>query len=102
MSNKDRASYEDGDFRPYEPSRDIINKFEENAFNLGVPNPYNQARPIIEALRSLIETAPLSLEKLPEIENPFRTDETQVNLDPIASLTNTAAMELQVEIYWQK
>ena len=91
MSNKDRASYEDGDFRPYEPSREIINKFAENAFNLGVPNPYNQARPIIEAIRSLIETAPLSLEKLPEIENPFRTDETQVNLDPIASLTNTAA-----------
>ena len=92
MSNKDRASYEDGDFRPYEPSREIINKFAENAFNLGVPNPYNQARPVIEAIRSLIEVAPLSLEKLPEIENPFRTDETQVNLDPIASLTDTAAM----------
>ena len=35
--------------------------------------------------------APLSLESLPNIENPFRVDETQVNLDPIASLNNLGA-----------
>ena len=91
MSNRDRVSYEDGDFRPYEPSREIVNKFADNAFNLGVPNPYVQARPVIEAIRSLIEVAPLSLENLPNIENPFTTDETQVNLDPIASLNNLGA-----------
>jgi len=91
MSNKDRASYEDGDFRAYEPSREIINKFAENAFNLGVPNPYNQARPVIEAIRSLIEVAPLSLEKLPEIENPFRSTVTEFGLDAVSSLNNLGA-----------
>ena len=56
-----------------------------------MPNPYNKAGPVIEAIQSLIEIAPLSLEKLPDIENPFRVDETQVNLDPIASLNNLGA-----------
>jgi len=88
VSKRDRFAIEDGEFRPYQPSRDIIDKFEENALRLGVPNPYNQAEPVIEAIQSLIEIAPLSLEGLPNIENPFRVDETQVNLDPIASLNN--------------
>ena len=92
ISGSDKASYEDGRFKPYQPSPDILRAFEENALKLGVENPYNKAGPVIEGIQSLIEIAPLSLEKLPEIENPFRTDETQVNLDPIASLTDTAAM----------
>ena len=91
VSKRERFAIEDGEFRPYQPSRDILRAFEENALKLGVENPYNKAGPVIEGIQSLIEIAPLSLEKLPEIENPFRTDETQVNLDPIASLTNTAA-----------
>ncbi len=91
MSNRDRVSYEDGDFRPYQPSQEIINKFEENAFNLGVPNPYNQARPIIDAISYLLETAPLSLEDLPEIENPFRNTAAEVGLDAVASLNNIGA-----------
>ena len=82
VSKRDRFAIEDGEFRPYQPSRDIIDKFEENALRLGVPNPYNQAEPVIEAIQSLIEIAPLSLEGLPNIENPFRVDETQVNLGP--------------------
>jgi hypothetical protein len=92
VSKKDRTSIEFGEFTPYIPSRDIIDKFEENSIKLGVPNPYLKAAPILDSISYLIGTAPLSLEKLPEIENPFRTDETQVNLDPIASLTDTAAM----------
>ena len=91
ISASDKGAYEDGRFKPYQPSPDILRAFEENALKLGVENPYNKAGPVIEGIQSLIEIAPLSLEKLPEIENPFRTDETQVNLDPIASLTNTAA-----------
>ena len=91
MSNRDRVSYEDGDFRPYQPSQEIINKFEENAFNLGVPNPYNQARPIIDAISYLLETAPLSLEALPEIENPFRSNVEEIGLDAVASLNNLGA-----------
>jgi len=91
VSASDRGSYEDGRFKPYQPSPDILRAFEENALKLGVENPYNKAGPVIEGIRSLIEIAPLSLEKLPEIENPFRTDETVVNLDAVANLNTLGA-----------
>jgi hypothetical protein len=91
ISKRERNSIDDGIFKPYEPSRDIIDKFEENALKLGVDNPWEQAEGVIDGIKSLIETAPLSLEKLPEIENPFRVDETVVNLDAIANLNNTGA-----------
>ncbi len=93
VSIRERNAIEQGEFRPYIPSADIINKFEENALRLGVPNPYFEAEPIIDGIRNLIEIAPLSLEGLPAIENPFRTDETQVNLDSIANL-NTIGGQL--------
>jgi hypothetical protein len=91
ISKRERNSIDDGIFKPYEPSRDIIDKFEENALKLGVDNPWEQAEGVIDGIKSLIETAPLSLEKLPEIENPFRVDESVVNLDAIASLNNAGA-----------
>ena len=91
ISGSDKSAYEDGRFKPYEPSPDILQAFEENAIKLGIPNPYNKAGPVIEAIKSLIEVAPLSLEKLPEIENPFRIDETQVDLGAAANLNTFGA-----------
>jgi hypothetical protein len=91
VSKTDRAAIEEGQFRPYKPSRDIIQKFEENALRLGVSNPYIAAEPVIEGIEALIEVAPLSLENLPDIENPFRVDETEVNLDAIANLNTVGA-----------
>ena len=93
ISKTDRSAIEEGQFRPYKPSRDIIQKFEENALRLGVSNPYIAAEPVIEGIEALIEVAPLSLENLPDIENPFRVDETEVNLDAIANL-NTAGAQI--------
>jgi len=91
VSGVDRNDIEENTYRPYRPSIDIINKFEENALKLGVTNPYYEAEPVIEAIGELLSRAPLSLEKIPEIENPFRVDETVVNLDSIASLNNAGA-----------
>ena len=73
ISKRDRANIEFGEFVPYQPSRDIIDKFDENARQLGVPNPYLKAEPVIDAISYLLEAAPLSLEALPSIENPFTT-----------------------------
>ena len=91
VSKRDRFAIEDGQFRPYEPSRDIIDKFEENALRLGVSNPWNTAEPVIDAIKSLIEVAPLSLEDLPDIENPFRTAEPTVDLSAAGNLNTIGA-----------
>ncbi len=93
VSKRDRFAIEDGEFRPYEPSRDIIDKFEENAIRLGVSNPWNQAEPAIDAIKSFIEVAPLSLEGLPDIENPFRSTTPTVDLGAAANL-NTIGGQL--------
>jgi len=68
VSGVDRNDIEENTYRPYRPSIDIINKFEENALKLGVTNPYYEAEPVIEAIGELLSRAPLSLEKIPEIE----------------------------------
>jgi len=91
VSKRDRFAIEDGEFRPYEPSRDIIDKFEENALRLGVANPWNQAEPVIDAIKSLIEIAPLSLEDLPDIENPFRSSTPTVDLGAAGNLNTIGA-----------
>ena len=92
ISKRDRANIEFGEFVPYQPSRDIINKFDENARQLGVPNPYLKAEPVIDALSFILEQAPLSLEKLPPIENPFTTPkDTTVDLGAAANLNTIGA-----------
>jgi len=92
ISKRDRANIEFGEFVPYQPSRDIIDKFDENARQLGVPNPYLKAEPVIDAISYLLETAPLSLEALPSIENPFTTPkETTVDLNATANLNTIGA-----------
>ena len=93
ISNRERSSIEEGVYRPYVPSRDIANAFEENAIKLGVPNPYVLAEPVIEAIRSLLESAPLSLEKIPDIENPF-SDMPDVNLGPVAELPPLPSVDI--------
>ena len=92
ISKRDRANIEFGEFVPYQPSRDIIDKFDENARQLGVPNPYLKAEPVIDAISYLLEAAPLSLEALPSIENPFTTPkETTVDLNATANLNTIGA-----------
>ena len=93
ISNRERSSIEEGVYRPYVPSRDIANAFEDNAMKLGVPNPYIEAEPVIEAIRSLLESAPLSLEKIPDIENPF-SDMPDVNLGPVAELPPLPSVDI--------
>ena len=46
---------------------------------------------VIEAIGELLSRAPLSLEKIPDIENPFRIEETEINLDAVASLNMAGA-----------
>jgi len=93
ISKKERFAIEDGEFRPYVPSRDILDTFEENAIKLGVPNPYIAAEPVIEAIRSLLEVAPLSLEKIPDIENPFE-NLPEPNLGPVAELPPLPSVDI--------
>ena len=62
----------EGEFRPFTPSRNIINLFEDLGNKLGIPNPYDAAEDAIERIQSILETIPLGGE-FPLIPNPLKT-----------------------------
>ena len=69
------ASYNfisEGEFRPFVPSRNIINLFEDLGSKLGTKNPYNAAEGAIDRIRDILEKVPLGGE-FPDIINPLRT-----------------------------
>tara|TARA_R110000803_G_scaffold194439_1_gene257540 strand:+ start:4096 stop:8022 length:3927 start_codon:yes stop_codon:yes gene_type:complete len=100
LSKRERNDIVDGVFRPYSPSQDIIRKFEENSMKLGVSNPWIQAESVIDGIKTLIEQAPLSLENLPEIENPFRIEQKdEVTIDSVAGLNNIIGGEILNQNY---
>ena len=62
----------EGQFRPFVPSANVVNLFEENASKLGIANPYDGAESTIDKLRNVFETLPLGGE-FPNITNPLST-----------------------------
>jgi len=62
----------EGAFRPFVPSRNIVNLFEDLGTKLGTGNPYNAAEGAIERIRDILETVPLGGE-FPDIINPLKT-----------------------------
>ena len=61
----------DGEFRPFLPSREIENAFEENAARLGISNPYEEAVDSIEEIYDQLESLTLDEPFFPTIENPL-------------------------------
>ena len=49
-----------GRFESYFPSIDIQNKFQENADNIGEPNPFIEAAPVLREIQREMEQVPLS------------------------------------------
>jgi len=85
ISKKEFGSINDGVFTPLNISKDVKDLFEENALNLGLPNPFDQASGIIDNIKDRLSTLPLTAPGLPEIENPFK-NLAKPTLEPISSL----------------
>jgi len=62
----------EGEFRPFTPSRNIIDLFEDLGNKLGISNPYDAAESAIDRIRDILETVPLGGE-FPDIINPLKT-----------------------------
>jgi hypothetical protein len=69
------ASYNyisEGEFRPFVPSRNIQDLFEDLGTKLGTGNPYEAAEDAIDRIQDILETVPLGGE-FPDIINPLKT-----------------------------
>ena len=71
LSKRDFRTIREGIFRPLPLSSEVIRAFEENSMKMGIENPLNVARPVIDTMRDMLSLAPLSLEMFPPLYNPF-------------------------------
>ena len=75
LSKRDFRTIREGIFRPLPLSDEVIRAFEENSMKMGIENPLNVARPVIDTIRDMLSLAPLSLEMFPSLYNPFDEEE---------------------------
>ena len=87
VSNVALRAIKNGQFKPFIPSENIIKSFAENARNLGVSNPYNEAKATIDRLARQYSKSNIIFDAFPFNNNPFtRVEETTL---PTAGLGQT-------------
>ena len=64
-------SVNDGEFRPFSPSKNVQDLFDDLAVNLGIANPYDGAEEAIDRIQNILEMTPLDGE-FPDIINPLK------------------------------
>ncbi len=84
-------SINDGEFRPYEISKDVEDLFATRAAEIGVSNSFDAAEEIIDRIKDVLELIPLSGDLFPNIPNPLR-NLPKPTLGPAASLPGLPAM----------
>jgi hypothetical protein len=62
----------EGEFRPLTISKDVKNLFEIIAQQLGIVNPYESAKEVMDRIEEILKISSLKGDFFPEIENPFR------------------------------
>ena len=85
ISKKEFGNINIGLFTPLNISDDIQQAFVENANKLGQPNPLQSANQVIGNIQRILSRTPLTEEKIPEIENPFK-NLAEPTLEPVSSL----------------
>lgn len=72
ISKKELSNIEQGIFSPLKVSKEVEQLFDQNARTLGIPNVYEQVRPIIDSIRQTLSSNSLKDKSFPKIENPFK------------------------------
>ena len=66
---------DEGAFRPYMPSRDVLQLFSTRSEELGAPNPLDEAYDVMQRIREILESSSVTADLFPNIQNPFKTYE---------------------------
>jgi hypothetical protein len=73
-------------FKPLDISRDVRDLFQLRAEELGLPNTFEQAQDVINAIEEFLSNVPLSQDNFPDIKNPFNNLPAQPTLNPSGQL----------------
>ena len=71
ISSRELGAIEQDIFIPYYPSANVRKAFQENADNLGVANPLDEAIDVINEIQNQLSSLPLNAPVFPNIENPL-------------------------------
>jgi len=84
-------SLTEGVFRPLSLSKDIQDLFEIKAQEIGVLNPFEAAEDVIDRIKDVLETVPVTADFFPDIENPF----SKSLISSAADIINPALPQIQ-------
>ena len=59
-------------YRPYSVSKDVADLFEERSAAIGAPNPFDAAIDVMERIKDVLQSVPVTADVFPNLENPFR------------------------------
>ena len=80
----------EGEFRPLTISKDVKNLFELIAQQLGIVNPYESAKEVMDRIEEILKISSLKGDFFPEIENPFR-GLPEITLGPVENIPANVA-----------
>ena len=63
---------DEGLFRPYSVSKDVADLFEERSAAIGAPNPFDAAIDVMERIKDVLQSVPVTADVFPNLENPFK------------------------------
>jgi len=85
--NNAYKSLSEGEFRPLTISKDVRNLFEIISQQLGIVNPYESARDVLDRIQDILKLTTLRGDLFPDIENPF-SGLPELTLGPLSQLPN--------------
>jgi hypothetical protein len=85
LSKNDLSNIDRGIFSPLKISKDVEKLFAQNADRLGIPNTYQEVKPVIDSIRQALSINPLSNGVFPKIPNPFK-NLPKPTLGPVSNL----------------
>ena len=86
ISSRELGAIEQDIFIPYYPSANVRKAFQENADNLGVANPLDEAIDVINEIQNQLSSLPLNAPTFPNIENPLMPMDAGTPLPTLGSL----------------
>ena len=78
-----------GNFIPFDVSKNDITAFKQISDKLGISNPYNEANSAIQNIKQQLNNIKLNQGYFPTIENPFKTDILRPSLNAIQNIISS-------------
>ena len=92
ISKKDANALRENEFIPFTISPNVQAVFQQNADNLGVANPYEEAEPALDSMKDLMEEMSLSMPEWPDLTELFNLSPPAATGTPLNTPSGAATL----------